>query len=110
MATSVKSLPAGHSVAADVQADVREIVRAAYGAGEAVYPRGGGTALDYGNGPSREGRTLELGGLTRVVDYTPRDMTILVEAGVRMRELEATLAAEGQCLPIDVPRACDATI
>jgi glycolate oxidase FAD binding subunit len=37
-------------------------------------------------------------------------MTILVEAGVRMADLEATLAAEGQCLPIDVPRANEATI
>jgi glycolate oxidase FAD binding subunit len=37
-------------------------------------------------------------------------MTILVEAGVRMEELEATLAEEGQCLPIDVPQAAEATI
>jgi len=45
-----------------------------------------------------------------VVDYTPRDMTILVEAGVRMADLAAMLAAEGQQLPIDVPRASQATI
>jgi glycolate oxidase FAD binding subunit len=37
-------------------------------------------------------------------------MTILVEAGVRMAELAATLAAEGQHLPIDVPRAAEATL
>ena len=37
-------------------------------------------------------------------------MTILVEAGVRMADLAATLAAEGQQLPIDVPRASEATI
>ena len=49
-------------------------------------------------------------GLQRIVDYTPRDMTILVEAGVRMADLAATLAAEGQQLPIDVPRASEATI
>jgi glycolate oxidase FAD binding subunit len=110
MATFVKSLPAEEAVAAGVQADVVEVVRAAYEAGEAVYTKGGGTALDYGGGPSRAGRTLELGQLSRVVDYTPRDMTILVEAGVRMADLEATLAAEGQCLPIDVPRAGEATI
>ncbi len=45
-----------------------------------------------------------------MVDYTPRDMTILVEAGMRMADLAATLAAEGQQLPIDVPRASEATI
>jgi glycolate oxidase FAD binding subunit len=86
------------------------MVRAAYESGEAIYPVGGGTALDYGNEPARPGRNLELAGLNRVVDYTPRDMTIVVEAGVRMSDLVATLAAEGQHLPIDVPRAGEATI
>jgi glycolate oxidase FAD binding subunit len=86
------------------------MVRAAYESGEAVYSVGGGTALDYGNEPARAGRKLELAGLNRVVDYTPRDMTIVVEAGVRMSDLAATLAAEGQHLPIDVPRAGEATI
>src|SRR5689334_16162622 len=86
------------------------MVRAAYEAGEAIYPIGGGTALDYGNEPARPGRDLELATLNRVVDYTPRDMTIVVEAGVRMADLAATLAAEGQHLPIDVPRAAEATI
>jgi glycolate oxidase FAD binding subunit len=56
------------------------------------------------------GERLDLTGLNRIVDYTPRDMTILVEAGVRMADLAATLATEGQHLPIDVPRAADATI
>jgi glycolate oxidase FAD binding subunit len=37
-------------------------------------------------------------------------MTIVVEAGLRMADLAATLAAEGQHLPIDVPRAGEATI
>jgi glycolate oxidase FAD binding subunit len=91
-------------------ADVAEIVRAAYESGEPIYPRGGGTAIDFGNVPTQAGQTLDLSGLSKVVDYTPRDMTILVEAGVRMADLEATLAAEGQCLPIDVPRMAEATI
>jgi glycolate oxidase FAD binding subunit len=53
---------------------------------------------------------LGLSGLARVVDYTPRDMTIVVEAGARMADLTTTLAAEGQHLPIDAPRAGEATI
>jgi glycolate oxidase FAD binding subunit len=92
------------------QAGVAEAVRAAYAANEAVYLVGGGTALDYGNASSQPGQSLDLTVLNRVVDYTPRDMTIVVEAGVRMADLAATLAAEGQHLPIDVPRASAATI
>jgi glycolate oxidase FAD binding subunit len=53
---------------------------------------------------------LDLSGLSKIVNYTPRDMTILVEAGVRMTDLATTLTAEGQQLPIDVPRVGEATI
>ncbi len=86
------------------------MVRAAHDANEAVYPIGGGTALDFGLAAIQPGQNLDLTVLNRVVDYTPRDMTILVEAGVRMADLAATLVAEGQVLPIDVPRAAEATI
>jgi glycolate oxidase FAD binding subunit len=92
------------------QAEVAEGVRGAYEANQAVHIVGGGTAQDYGNAPTLAGQTLDLSGVAKVVDYTPRDMTIVVEAGVRMADLAATLAAEGQRLPIDVPRAGDATI
>ncbi len=92
------------------QAGVVEAVRVAFEASSAIYPVGGGTALDYGNPPLRSGQTLDLSILNRVVDYTPRDMTIVVEAGVRMADLAATLAAESQHLPVDVPRVGDATI
>jgi len=98
-------------VAANVtQADIADAVRAAYEASRAVYPHGGRTALDYGNAPTQPGDQLDLSGLNKIVDYTPRDMTILLEAGVRMADLAATLAAEGQHLPIDVPRPNEATI
>jgi glycolate oxidase FAD binding subunit len=92
------------------QSGVAAAVRAAYEARRPVYPVGGGTALDYGIAPTRPGVTLNLSSLLHIVDYTPRDMTILVEAGVRMADLAATLAVEGQQLPIDVPRAGEATI
>jgi glycolate oxidase FAD binding subunit len=92
------------------QAGVAATVRAAYEANEAIFPVGGGTALHYGNASPAAGQTLDLTVLNRVVDYTPRDMTIVVEAGVKMADLAATLTAEGQHLPVDVPRASDATI
>jgi glycolate oxidase FAD binding subunit len=92
------------------QAGVVEAVRAAYAATQAIFPIGGGTALGYGSTPTRTGQNLDLTSLNRIVDYTPRDMTIAVEAGVRMTDLAKTLAAEGQHLPIDVPRAAVATI
>ncbi|HEX3602388.1 MAG TPA: FAD-binding oxidoreductase [Lacipirellulaceae bacterium] len=94
----------------DLLGGVADYVRSAFDANEAVLPVGGGTALDYGNLAIRPGRQLDLSGLAKIVDYTPRDMTILVEAGVRMADLAKTLAAENQQLPIDIPRAGEATI
>jgi glycolate oxidase FAD binding subunit len=110
MATATAPRTSADRIEPHVQADVADAVRAAYEASRAVYPLGGGTAQDYGSGPTRPGLQLDLTGLGRIVDYTPRDMTILVEAGVRMADLAATLAAEGQHLPIDVPRAHEATL
>jgi glycolate oxidase FAD binding subunit len=51
-----------------------------------------------------------MAGLNRVVDYPARDMTITVEAGVTIDSLAATLAAERQALPIDLPSPAAATI
>jgi glycolate dehydrogenase FAD-binding subunit len=110
MPSVVENLPLTDTVSPIEQIGVAEMLRAAHDASEPVYPLGGRTSLDYGFAPTRAGRGLDLGGLAKIVDYTPRDMTILVEAGERMANLAATLAAEGQQLPIDVPRASEATI
>lgn len=53
---------------------------------------------------------VRLDELHRVIDFPARDMTITVEAGIRMAELACILAAENQRLPIDVPQADQATL
>jgi glycolate oxidase FAD binding subunit len=110
MATITEKKSVRESVSPEHLSGVADAVRAAYEASQAVYPLGGGTAQNYGSPPKHGGATLSLASLARIVDYTPRDMTIVVEAGVRMADLAATLAAERQHLPIDVPRAGEATI
>ena len=46
---------------------------------------------------------LDLGAMNRVLQHTPEDMTVTVESGVTLAELQATLARRGQWLPIDPP-------
>ena len=48
--------------------------------------------------------------LDRVVDYPARDMTITVEAGLRIDRLAEVLRVEGQRLPIDVSQSDRATL
>jgi glycolate oxidase FAD binding subunit len=78
--------------------------------GQAVYPLGGETALDYGLPARKPGVGLSTLGLQRVIDYPARDMTITVEAGLTLAALEQTLKSEGQRLPIDAPQAELATL
>src|SRR5688572_22486884 len=110
MASTTESLTINEILVPTTSTGVADAVRSAHDARRPVYPLGGCTALDYGIAPAREGVGLDLTGLAKIVDYTPRDMTILVEAGARMADLAAALATEGQQLPIDVPRAGEATI
>ena len=53
---------------------------------------------------------VQLDKLNRVIDFPARDMTITVEAGIRMADLAKILKAENQRLPIDVPQAEQATL
>lgn len=76
----------------------------------AVTPMGGRTALRCGYPLLRSATELDLTGLAQVIDYPARDMTITVEAGLSVRELQRTLAEERQRLAIDIPQAGSATI
>lgn len=76
----------------------------------AVFPIGGGTALDYGNPAARSGVGIDCTHLARVVDYPSEDMTITVEAGIQMAELQQILRQKGQTLPVDCPAPDRATL
>ncbi len=48
---------------------------------------------------------VDLRALNRVVAHTPEDMTVKVEAGILLVDLQTRLASRGQWLPVDPPRA-----
>lgn len=53
---------------------------------------------------------IDLSRLNRVLDYTPEDMTVTVEAGIRVGELQRELRQRGQWLPIDPAHADSLTV
>ena len=53
---------------------------------------------------------LDFGGLDRLVEHTPEDLTVTVEAGMTLAALQAALGQHGQWLPIDPPHAERLTI
>jgi glycolate oxidase FAD binding subunit len=90
--------------------ELQDAIRDAVGAGHAVYPQGGRTSLDFGGVPGRPGLALDLTTLDRVIDYPHADMTVTVEAGITLAELDRVLGEQGQYLPLEAPYAQRATL
>ena len=76
---------------------------------QTICPVGGRTALHYGSAAPAD-VIVSLSQLTRVIDYPARDMTITVEAGMRIADLQSQLANERQRLPIDIAQPGRATL
>src|SRR5512145_32599 len=75
-----------------------------------VVPRGRGSALELGIPPARVDLVVDLGGLDRVVEYNPDDLTVTVQAGISAGALAALLAPRRQFLPLDPPGATGRTL
>lgn len=81
-----------------------------HGERRSLMPVGGRTALNFGYPVVGEPIPVSLAGLNRLLDFPARDMTVTVEAGMRIEELQEQLAVEKQRLPIDLPEPHRATI
>jgi len=86
------------------------LLTAAADTGAGVLPRGGGVHQHLGLPPARADLAVDTTRLAGVTDYTPADYVVAVRAGTRLRDLQQTLAANGQWLPLDPPGAAEATI
>lgn len=108
--TAAVSLPLSETALPTEQSEVQALVADAYAARKPVYPIGGGLALDFGLPARNEGLGLMMSGLSRVIDYPARDLTITVEAGITLKTLQRTLAEEGQWLPLEAYQPEAATL
>lgn len=79
-----------------------ERIRAAAASGTPLRIRGGGTK-DF-LGERLEGELLDTAPLAGIVSYEPSELVVTARAGTPLADLEATLAARGQCLPFEPPR------
>ncbi len=74
---------------------VAEVLGWASTEGHRVLPWGGGTHMGPATGEAPDVVVLT-SGLNRVVDWQPEDLTLVVEAGVPVSEIEASLAERRQ--------------
>jgi glycolate oxidase FAD binding subunit len=63
--------------------------------------RGGGSKDFYGE--SLQGELLDVRPLTGITSYEPSELVVTARAGTPLRELEAVLAEQGQCLAFEPP-------
>lgn len=91
-------------------AQTQERVRAALADQTPLRVRGGGTKDFHGARPLA-GQLLDTRALTGIVAYEPSELVVTARAGTPLAELEALLAAHGQCLPFEPPHyASGATV
>ncbi len=109
-ANTASELPLEQTVSPTDELTVAALIGEAHKSGTPVYPIGGGTSLDYGPQPARPGIRLSMNQMNRVLDHPADDLTITVEAGMTLAQLNRHLATKRQWLPIDAPESVRATV
>jgi glycolate oxidase FAD binding subunit len=80
------------------------LLRSAAALGLTVVPRGAGRLQHWGNPPDSCDLIVDTGRLNRIVEYSPAGLTVTVQAGVRLRDLEQALAPARQTVALFPPR------
>ena len=75
-----------------------------------VIPAGSGTKLGVGNPPEKVDLILSTRRLNSMIEYEPADLTVTVQAGMRLANLQAQLSENGQFLPLDPAYASLTTV
>ena len=107
---SVDGIEPGAAVFPNTIEEVSHLLSAADRDGKAVVPWGGGTAMALGNKARACDLVINTSRLNRVLEYEPSDLTVVVEAGITLGDLQEELAERGQFLPLDPPLPEKATI
>lgn len=90
--------------------EMQEILQFAVEQNLSIMPAGAGTKLGIGNLPQKVDIVLATTYLNSVVEYEPADLTVTVEAGIRLRDLQTELAKHRQYLALNPPYADRCTI
>ncbi len=97
----VAGVPSGFVVEPGSEQELSAVLRYADDAGLRVAPRGGGTKLTWGNPPARVDLIVSTARLDRILEHAWADLTVTVEAGCTMQNLQERLAQHGQRLALD---------
>lgn len=103
----VDSLPVDHVLTPASTDELASLIENVSGT---IAPVGSGHALSFGNPLEAIDSVVDTRKLNRVTEYVPADLTVHVEAGIRLGELQDVLAEHNQMLPLDPWNGRDRTI
>ena len=83
--------------------EAAEVVRFAVSEKLAVLPLGSRSKCELGMSPERYDIAIDMTAMREIAHYDPGDLTLSVDAGMPLRELEIYLKEKGQFLPLAVP-------
>jgi glycolate dehydrogenase FAD-binding subunit len=101
--TAVDGVPVAHLARPGSVEEASQVLRAAAGDGLAVAFAGGGSKLGLGNPSERADLLVSTERLDQVLEHAAGDLVVRAQAGVRLADLQATLAPAGQWLALDPP-------
>jgi glycolate oxidase FAD binding subunit len=99
-ADTIAGRRARYVAAPDSTAEASALLRAAAALGLTVVPRGAGRLQHWGNPPDRCDLIVDTRRLDRIVEHRAADLTVTVQAGVRLRDLERALAPACQTVAL----------
>ncbi|MEM8533082.1 MAG: FAD-binding protein [Chloroflexota bacterium] len=94
---------------ADIE-QLSKVMAACHQSGATVIPWGGGTQQQHGSLTYKPDVVVVTRRLNGVLKYEPNDLTVGVEAGMTLAELQTLLAPHNQMLPLDAPLPEHATL
>ncbi len=90
--------------------EIQDVLQFAAKRDMSVIPAGAGTKLGIGNLPPKVDVVLATTRLNSIIEYEPADLTVTVEAGIRLTDLQKELAKHRQYLVLNPPYAERCTI
>jgi glycolate oxidase FAD binding subunit len=93
------------SLGVERPASVAEAAALLHGTRGPLLFRGAGTKQAWGGRITEPALVVETAELSRLLAYNPADMTVAVEAGMALRDLQEILGEKGQWLALDPPSA-----
>ena len=83
--------------------ETSEVMKLASREGLAVSPRGGGTKMGLGNPPREVDLILSTARMDGIIEHVPGDQIVRVQAGLKLQDLQESLAESDQMLGVDPP-------